>query len=71
MLLPKFLYNSIMLEKIEINNMCISCDSCRVICPENSILTDGTIYAIDQWSCTRCGLCLEICPTDAIKLKPS
>ncbi|MAX65352.1 MAG: 4Fe-4S binding protein [Bacteriovoracaceae bacterium] len=59
-----------MLEKIEINNTCISCDSCRLICPENSINTDGKKYAIDQWSCVRCGICIEVCPNESIKIIP-
>ena len=60
-----------MLEKLEINNTCISCDACRLICPENSIITDGTIFAIDNSSCTQCGLCIEVCPVDSIKIKPN
>lgn len=56
-----------MLKNLEINNTCISCDSCRTICPENSIITDGKNYAIDTWSCITCGLCLEVCPSDSIK----
>lgn len=57
-----------MLEKLEINNTCISCDNCRLICPENSVISDGNQYAIDTWSCTQCGLCIEICPSDSIKI---
>lgn len=57
-----------MLEKLEINNTCIYCDSCRLICPENSIFTTGQKYAIDEWSCTQCGLCIEACPADSIKI---
>lgn len=60
-----------MLEKFEINNTCILCDSCRVICPGNSIFTDGKEFAIDPWSCTQCGLCIEICPSDSIKIIPT
>ncbi len=58
-----------MFEKIEINNTCVSCDTCRIICPENAILTDGKTYVIDNWSCSKCGLCKYICPVDSIKLK--
>ncbi|MEX0799508.1 MAG: 4Fe-4S binding protein [Bacteriovoracaceae bacterium] len=56
-----------MIKKLEINNTCISCDSCRLICPENAIVTDGKEYAIDPWSCTRCHMCVEVCPVDCIK----
>lgn len=56
-----------MLEKIKINNTCISCDICRLVCPENSIVTDGTNYEIDTWSCTLCHLCIPICPSESIK----
>lgn len=58
-----------MYEKLEINNTCISCDSCRIACPESSIITNGEDYAIDSWSCTRCGICIEVCPIDCIKIK--
>mgnify|MGYP001412697554 CR=1 FL=1 len=57
-----------MLEKLEINNTCISCDSCFQICPEKAVLTNGVDYAIDDWSCTLCGVCVEICPSESIKL---
>lgn len=56
-----------MIKNLEINKTCISCDSCRLICPENSIITDGQEYAIDSWSCTQCGLCIEVCPVNCIK----
>lgn len=57
-----------MLEKFEINNTCTSCDACRVICPEGSIITDGKEYTIDPWSCTKCSLCVEICSANSIKV---
>lgn len=53
---------------LSINNLCISCDVCRLICPENSILKRGQKYTIESWSCTLCGICKEICPVDAIKI---
>lgn len=56
-----------MLEKLEINNTCISCDACLQNCPENAVITDGTNFAVDPWSCTLCGICLQVCPVDCIK----
>jgi ferredoxin len=55
-------------EYLEIIKTCISCDSCRLICPEKSVITNGADYAIDPWSCTLCGLCIEVCPEDCIKI---
>lgn len=53
---------------IEINNLCVSCDNCRIICPESAVVTDGKTYAIDSWLCTYCELCIVTCPTDSIKI---
>lgn len=56
-----------MLEKLEINNTCISCDSCLQSCPEDAVISNGVDYAIDPWSCTLCGICIELCPPSSIK----
>ncbi len=53
--------------QLEITGLCISCDNCRLICPEHAVITDGKEYFIDSWSCTLCGLCIEACPMDCIK----
>jgi Pyruvate/2-oxoacid:ferredoxin oxidoreductase delta subunit len=58
-----------MLNKPTIGKTCISCDACRLNCPENAIITDGKEFIIDQWACNTCGICLEICPEDAISIK--
>ncbi len=58
-----------MLEKLEINNTCISCDLCRQLCPESAIVTNGTDYKVDSWSCTNCNICTVSCPSDSIKVK--
>ncbi len=57
-----------MIPVLEINNRCISCDNCRLICPENSIMITNKKYFIETWSCTLCNLCVLICPVDCIKL---
>jgi electron transport complex protein RnfB len=57
-----------MLEKLEINNTCISCDACSQNCPEGSVISNGNDYAIDSWSCTMCGICIEVCPSNSIKV---
>ncbi|PIK14260.1 4Fe-4S dicluster-binding protein [Halobacteriovorax sp. JY17] len=54
--------------ELEINNRCISCDNCRLICPEKAIIKFKDTYAIDTWSCTLCSICIEVCPVDCIKI---
>jgi indolepyruvate ferredoxin oxidoreductase alpha subunit len=45
-----------------------TCNGCRVCigigCP--AITMDGELAKIDNVLCTRCDLCIEVCPTDAI-----
>lgn len=53
---------------LEVNTRCINCDLCRLVCPEESVIIHDNQYVIDSWSCTLCGVCIELCPTDAIKL---
>ena len=60
-----------MLEKLEIINTCIHCDSCHDICPENAIYANKDSYVIDNSLCIQCGFCLEVCPVESIKLIPN
>lgn len=57
-----------MIPYLEVNTLCISCDNCKLICPENAVLKNGMDYVIETWSCTLCNACLEVCPVDCIKL---
>lgn len=57
-----------MIPYLEINSLCISCDNCRLICPENAILKSQQTYSIETWSCTLCEACIEVCPVDCIKM---
>ena len=57
-----------MLPYLEINSRCVSCDVCKLLCPEEAILHDKTTYIIDRWQCTLCHICVEVCPVDCIKL---
>ncbi|MBC7711980.1 MAG: 4Fe-4S dicluster domain-containing protein [Rhizobacter sp.] len=57
-----------MIPYLEINTLCISCDNCNLICPENAILKNNNLYIVETWSCTLCNACVEVCPVDCIKL---
>ena len=57
-----------MIPKLEINSLCVSCDNCRIICPDEAVFYTGGKFFVDNWSCTLCMLCVQVCPTDAIKL---
>jgi MinD superfamily P-loop ATPase len=58
-----------MMDILKINNICICCDNCRIVCPESAVINNGKNYAIETWSCTLCQLCVVACPVDAIKLE--
>jgi len=56
---------------------CIACDMCARICPSQLITVEGVKidakkkaprkYIIEYQYCSLCGLCLESCPTKALK----
>jgi 2-oxoacid:acceptor oxidoreductase delta subunit (pyruvate/2-ketoisovalerate family) len=50
---------------------CIHCLSCVWNCPENCILTTakGNRGKINFDYCKGCGICAEVCPVRAIKMK--
>lgn len=56
-----------MKSNLVIFSTCIQCDSCNAFCPENAVITNGKDYYIDPWSCTKCQICVEVCPVDCIK----
>jgi NADH-quinone oxidoreductase subunit I len=56
---------------------CIACEMCARICPSKLITVEGvkvepkkklpSKYVIEYQYCSLCGLCLESCPTNALK----
>ena len=49
-----------------ISDSCIGCGSCRTLCPQ-SVISEGTPFAIDPNHCLQCGNCYENCPAQAIE----
>jgi NADH-quinone oxidoreductase subunit I len=59
--------------------LCISCNLCALACPENLIVVGWerddatrrkvlTTFTYDTSRCMFCGLCEDVCPTDALEL---
>jgi len=56
---------------------CIACEMCSRICPSRLIDVGGVKldpkkkvpwkYVIEYYYCSLCGLCIEVCPTTALK----
>jgi formate hydrogenlyase subunit 6/NADH:ubiquinone oxidoreductase subunit I len=57
---------------------CIGCKACERICPSDCIAVEGkrpegakkmraTKFLIDFSTCSLCGLCVDVCPTDTLQ----
>lgn len=47
------------------------CDRCEKVCPEEALFFVGMMNPrIIESRCTLCGLCVPVCPTDAITMRP-
>ncbi len=48
---------------------CISCDNCKVFCPDIAVKRAGDgKYAIDYDYCKGCGICVHECPRNAMSI---
>ena len=59
-----------------INELCVNCDVCAPVCPNEAITQGETIYEIAPARCTECvghfdtPQCVEVCPVECILLHP-
>jgi len=57
---------------LKINELCVNCDVCEPVCPNQAITMGETIYVIDPARCTECvghfeePQCVEVCPVECI-----
>jgi len=56
--------------KLAVKNqeLCIDCGRCYESCRFNAVTADD--YQVKNLKCEGCGVCVEVCPTDALKLEP-
>jgi len=47
----------------------VTCQLCWVYCPD-ACISQGVGPAIDLEYCKGCGICAEVCPADAIEMRP-
>ena len=53
--------------KYIIDRGCTSCDECRWLCPVKAISMDLQGAHIDPGKCIGCGVCMNNCPSEAIR----
>ena len=60
-----------------INELCVNCDVCAPVCPNQAITQGETIYEIAPSRCTECvghhetPQCVEVCPVECILIDPA
>ena len=60
-----------------INDLCVNCDVCAPVCPNEAITQGETIYEISPSHCTECighyaePQCVIVCPVECIELDPA
>jgi ferredoxin len=60
-----------------INELCINCDVCAPVCPNEAIELGPSIYEIDPRRCTECvghhdePQCVVVCPVECIDPDPA
>ncbi|MHA1973405.1 MAG: 4Fe-4S dicluster domain-containing protein [Candidatus Hodarchaeales archaeon] len=55
-----------------IQENCIKCYQCWLACPEGTIIVDshGDYPHVDYVYCKGCGICVKVCPKDALRMEP-
>jgi pyruvate formate lyase activating enzyme len=56
-------------ELILVQDRCILCGRCAIICPQGVHAVDGESHMLDRTHCAVCGVCVENCPSGAVEIK--
>ena len=48
-------------------NACIGCKKCEKVCPHGAVTVKDNLAEVDYTKCTRCGICVEQCPTGCLR----
>lgn len=56
---------------LEISSNCRECEVCHSVCPVQirkwEYKPEKDHAAVEDWDCLKCGLCIEVCPSGALK----
>ena len=61
---------------LKITDVCVNCDVCEPVCPNQAISLGPEIYRIDPGRCTECvghfdePQCVQVCPVACIPVNP-
>jgi ferredoxin len=61
---------------LKITELCVNCDVCEPVCPNQAISMGPEIYEIAPARCTECvghyevPQCIEVCPVECIFVDP-
>ncbi|MGA9423019.1 MAG: YfhL family 4Fe-4S dicluster ferredoxin [Rhodanobacteraceae bacterium] len=62
---------------LKISELCVNCDVCEPVCPNNAISMGEEFYEIAPQHCTECvghhdtPQCVEVCPVECIFPDPA
>lgn len=62
---------------LRITDLCVNCDVCEPVCPNQAIVQGPQIYEIHPERCTECvghheePQCVVVCPVECIELHPA
>jgi ferredoxin len=62
---------------LKITDLCVNCDVCEPVCPNNAIAQGPEIYEIAPSLCTECvghydtPQCVDVCPVECIITDPA